>query len=171
MFTVFGTAERLGTNLKSHNFSIYMYTISYTDLNFSFAVSAYNLLKVCSKGSRVISPYQTTLARKHTLDLSCYSSVLCECGNKELRFLLQHFFTIVLLTFYSLERVLLGLPCYTARCKPATPENWGNSNHNSPRRLYTYPAINIIVFFTITLLIAKQLFFSQLLARNCGSYL
>lgn len=91
-----------------------MYTISNTDLNFSFAVSAYNLLKVCSKGSRVISPYQTTLARKHTLDLSCYSSVLCECGNKELRFLLQHFFTIVLLTFYSLERVLLGLPFYTA---------------------------------------------------------
>lgn len=108
VFTVFGTAEILGEKLKCHNFSIYMYIISYTDLNVSFAVSAYNLLKVCSKGSHVISPYQTTLARNNTLDLSCYSSVLCECGNKELRFLLQHFFTIVLLTFYSLERVLWG---------------------------------------------------------------
>lgn len=137
-------------------------------MNLSFPVSSYNLLKVFSKGSRVLFPYQTTLARKNTLDLSCYSSVLCECGNKELRFLLQHFFTIVQLTFYSLERVLWGLLCYTANVnrQRLRIEATVTTTHSVPN---TYPAINIIVFFTITVLIAKQ-FFSQLLARNWGSY-
>lgn len=138
-------------------------------MNLSFPVSSYNLLKVFSKGFRVLSPYQTTLARKNTLDLSCYLSVLCECGNKELRFLLQHFFTIVQLTFYSLERVLWGLLCWTANVnrQRLRIEATVTTTH---RVTNTYPAINIIVFFTMTVLIAKQ-FFSQLLARNWGSYL